>query len=119
MTIRYTFPRSCRLLKTDEYSSVFNFSHRKSGRFLSVYAKPGVSSCARLGIVVGKKQLRTAVSRNFAKRIIREEFRLRRATLPALDFVVRVTKAVSKADASLVRGELIHLFQKTSRCLES
>lgn len=119
MTVRYTFPRSCRLLKTDDFSSVFNFSRRKSGRFLSVYVKPNFSAQARLGIVVGKKQLRTAVIRNFAKRIIREEFRLQRANLPALDFVVRVTKTVNITDVSLIRGELTYLFQKTSRCLES
>ncbi len=119
MTIRYTFPRSCRLLKTDDYSSVFNFNRRKNGRYLNVYAKPNFSNQARLGMVVGKKQMRTAVARNFAKRIIREEFRLHRPTLPAMDFVVRVTKAINRTEAHVVRDELIYLFQKTSRCLES
>ena len=118
MIIRYTFPRSCRLLKTDEFLSVFNFSHRKSGKFLSVYAKPNVNAIARLGIVTGKKQLRTAVARNFAKRLIREEFRLYRARLPAIDFVVRVTRPVNKSDAAIVRRELIYLFQKTGKCLD-
>ncbi|MHB1676342.1 MAG: ribonuclease P protein component [Sulfuriferula sp.] len=119
MTIRYTFPRSCRLLKTDEFSSVFNFCRRKSGRYLSVYVKPNFSALARLGIVVGKKQLRTAVARNFAKRIIREEFRLQRVNLPAADYVVRVTKPINKSEAPLVRKELTFLFQKTSLCLDS
>lgn len=117
--IRYTYPRSCRLLKTDEFSSVFNFSRRKSGRFLSVYVKPNQHQLARLGVVVGKKQLRTAVARNFAKRIIREEFRLQRQNLPAADYVIRVVAPVSKSHASAVRKELSVLLQKTRLCLNS
>ena len=112
MLIRYTFPRSCRLLKTDDFSSVFNFSKRKTGRFLTVYVKPNRVDRARLGVVVGKKQLRTAVARNYAKRIIREAFRLQRLNLPALDYVVRVTRPISKSEVLLVRNELIFLFQK-------
>lgn len=119
MNIRYTFPRSCRLLKTDEFSSVFNFRCGKVGRFLNVYAKPNESQTARLGVVVGKKQLRTAVARNLAKRIVRDAFRLYRHDLPALDYIVRVTKPFDKNESLLVRDELIHLLQKTKRCLNS
>lgn len=119
MNIRYTFPRSSRLLKTDEYSSVFNFRCGKTGRFLNVYAKPNTLPSARLGIVVGKKQLRTAVARNYAKRIVRDIFRLQHPNLPSLDYIVRVTKPFTKHESLLVRNELIHLLQKTERCLNS
>ena len=119
MNIRYTFPRSNRLLKTDEFSSVFNFRCGKTGRFLNVYAKPNILETARLGIVVGKKQLRTAVTRNLAKRIVRDVFRLQRPDLPALDYIVRVTKPFNRSESLLVRNELIHLLQKTKRCLDS
>ena len=67
---------------------------------------------ARLGVVVGKKQLPTAVARNYAKRILRETFRLQRLNLPALDYVVRVNKPINQSDALLVRHELINLFHK-------
>lgn len=123
MNTRYTFPRSYRLLKTDEFSSVFNFRCAKTGRFLNVYAKPNTVQTARLGIVVGKKQVRTAVARNFAKRIVRDVFRLQRVDLPALDYIVRVTRPFNKDESLLVRSELILLLQttkqKNKRCLTS
>ncbi len=119
MDIRYTFPRSSRLLKTDEYSSVFNFRCGKTGRYLNVYAKPNAINTARLGIVVGKKQLRTAVERNLAKRIVRDVFRLQRPNLPMLDYIVRITKPFTRSESLLVRTELILLLQKTKRCLDS
>lgn len=119
MNIRYTFPRSCRLLKTDEYSSVFNFRCSRSGQFINVYAKPNGNETARLGIVVGKKQLRTAVTRNLAKRVVRDVFRLQRPVLPALDYIVRVMKPFNKNESQVVRAELILLLQKTKRCLNS
>ena len=112
MCIRYTFPRSCRILKTDDFSSVFNFNKRQHGRFLNLYVKPNQVNIARLGVVVGKKQLATAVARNFAKRIIRETFRLQRLNLSALDYVVRVNKPINPSDALFVRLELINLFHK-------
>lgn len=119
MNIRYTFPRSYRLLKTDEFSSVFNFRCAKTGRFLNVYAKPNTVQTARLGIVVGKKQVRTAVARNFSKRIVRDVFRLQHRDLPALDYIVRITRQFNKDEALLVRNELILLLQKAKRCLIS
>lgn len=69
--------------------------------------------------MVGKKQLRTAVARNLAKRIVRDAFRLYRHDLPALDYIVRITKPFDKNESLLVRDELIHLLQKTKRCLNS
>lgn len=120
MNIRYTFPRSCRLLKTDEFSSVFNFRCGKTGRFLNVYAKPNTANLfPRVGIVVGKKQLRTAVSRNLAKRVVRDVFRLHRHELPNLDYIVRIIKPFSKDQSAVVRNELISLFKLSKRCLNS
>jgi ribonuclease P protein component len=120
MNIRYTFPRSSRLLKTDEYSSVFNFRCGKTGRYLNIYAKPNIANLsARLGIVVGKKQLRTAVSRNLAKRVVRDTFRLHRNELPNLDYIVRINKPFTKDESNVVRNELILLFKQSKRCLDS
>jgi ribonuclease P protein component len=46
---------------------------------------------ARLGLVVGKRALPRAHERNRARRVLRETFRRRRASLPAMDIVVQVT----------------------------
>lgn len=49
---------------------------------------------ARLGLVIPKKQARTAVLRNAIKRQARETFRLRRPDLPGLDLVLRLAQPV-------------------------
>ncbi|WP_305243211.1 ribonuclease P protein component [Sulfuriferula sp.] len=113
------FPRDRRLLKTDEYSSVFNFRCSQGGSFCRVYARPNTLANARLGIVVGKRELRTAVARNLAKRTVRELFRLHQADLAALDFVVRIVKPFGKSDVLLVREELLRLLHKSKRCQKS
>jgi ribonuclease P protein component len=48
------------------------------------------TDCARLGIVVGKKQLPRAVDRNALKRIVRETFRHRRDSLPPRELLIRL-----------------------------
>lgn len=57
--------------------------------------KPNGLSAARLGLVIPKKQAATAVLRNAIKRQAREMFRLRRASLPSLDLVLRLTTVVT------------------------
>lgn len=106
-------------MKTDEYSSVFNFRCAQTGNYTRVYAKPNQGGHARLGIVVGKKELRTAVSRNLAKRVVRETFRLNQQQFPALDIVVRIMKPFARKEAQAMRDELLRLLLKCKRCLAS
>jgi ribonuclease P protein component len=112
----WRFPRQSRLLKTDEYSSVFNFRCGQSGKFVRVYAKPNQLTHARLGIVVGKKELRTAVARNLAKRTVREVFRTNQQSIQTLDIIVRIMKPFDRTNVLLVREELLRLLQKSKRC---
>ena len=67
---------------------------------------------ARLGLVVGKKLLKRAVDRNRLKRVVRENFRLRRLQLPSYDLVVRLAvKGVPLHDAELAT-EINALFDR-------
>ena len=71
---------------------------------------------ARLGLVVGKKLLKRSVDRNRLKRIIREQFRCQRASLPACDFVVRLAvKPGRPLDNKLVAGDFLALLDKLRR----
>ncbi|HUW27129.1 MAG TPA: ribonuclease P protein component [Sulfuriferula sp.] len=115
----WRFPRQSRLLKTDEYSSVFNFRCGQSGSYVRVYAKPNQLMYARLGIVVGKKELRTAVARNLAKRTVREVFRTNQQNIQSLDIIVRIMKPFDRTNVLLVREELLRLLHKSKRCLGS
>lgn len=113
------FPRVCRLLKPAEFSAVFAHRQTIRGRFLSVHLLPRVAAPPRLGLVIPKKQLRTAVSRNLVKRHIREAFRQMRPALPIADYVFRLTskpQAASRAELRrLLRSEINTLCQRCIR----
>jgi ribonuclease P protein component len=99
-----SFPRSCRLLRADEYGAVFSFRQALRGkRFLLHYGRErtGEEGAARLGLVVGKKFIRRAVGRNAVKRIARETFRQMRVLLPHRDWVLRLTTKLEKPNRAM------------------
>lgn len=99
-----------RLLKTDEFSSVFAFRRSfRGGPFQLLYCENGRES-ARLGIVVGKKFAPLSVTRNRIKRLAREAFRHVRGELPACDVVIRLSARL--ADGVEVRSELDRLLRR-------
>lgn len=114
-----TFRRAHRLLKTDEFSSVFHLRNARSNPLFQVYARPNGLTHARLGLVVGKKVAKRANRRNYIKRTVREWFRLNQHTLPAMDFVVRSRQAYHRDDYQQAVTALAALFAKLARCRNS
>lgn len=115
--VNQNFARRYRLTKTDEFSSVFGFRRAIRGKLLMLHYQPrpeGVTE-ARLGLVVGKKLLKHAVDRNRLKRIVREQFRLRRPTLPAMDLVVRLAVKPLPLDGRQIAEDIVALFDKLQR----
>ncbi|HEX6733780.1 MAG TPA: ribonuclease P protein component [Azonexus sp.] len=112
-----TFARRYRLTKTDEFSSVFGFRKAIRGKLLMLHYQPraSVNDDARLGLVVGKKLLKRAVDRNRFKRVLREQFRLRRAGLPACDLVVRLAAKPVPFDSSVLVEDFFALLAKLQR----
>jgi len=84
------FYRAYRLLKTDEFSSVFAFRRSLRGRFYTLYYRPNELDTARLGVTVAKKLVKRANGRNLVRRIVREVFRRQRECLPSCDLVIRL-----------------------------
>ncbi len=69
-------------------------------------------------MIAAKKIVPTAVARNFARRIIRESFRLSQTQLAASDYVVRVARIILPQQAVLVREELARLLERAGQCRE-
>jgi len=82
--------------KTDEFSSVFRFRCVRSVSGLDLLAAPNGLSYARLGMIVPKKIISTAVRRNRVKRLIRESFRLNQVDLAGLDVVARIKSKIDE-----------------------
>ncbi|MBK6355881.1 MAG: ribonuclease P protein component [Betaproteobacteria bacterium] len=112
-----TFARRYRLTKTDEFSSVFGFRKAIRGKLLMLHyqPRPEGNNEARLGLVVAKKLLKRAVDRNKVKRVVREQFRLRLAGLPAVDLVIRLAAKPVPLDSKLLAEDFLALLNKLQR----
>ncbi|ETN93542.1 Ribonuclease P protein component [Gammaproteobacteria bacterium MOLA455] len=103
------FGKNRRLLKSSDYTEVFdNNSVRVAHPNLLILAEPNGTDTSRLGLVIGKKNVATAVARNKIKRVVRETFRL--TELPvAVDLVFLARKDLGK----LSKTELATLIQQS------
>ncbi|MGF6533425.1 ribonuclease P protein component [Paraburkholderia sp. GAS206C] len=123
MRAQAAFPKAARLLKTDEFSSVFRLRPWRRTEHFVVYARP-TGDDARLGLVIGKKYAPRAVTRNLVRRLAREAFRLRRADFGGWDVLLRLhtrfdKKAMPAASSlplkTLCRNEIEVLLDKAAR----
>jgi ribonuclease P protein component len=112
----HDFARVRRIVKTDEFSSVFRLRPSQKSAHFVLYTRPAGQPHARLGVVAAKRFAPRAVTRNTIKRITRELFRT--TPLPALDCIVRLSRPVNGKDGpatsnalkALLRVELARLF---------
>ena len=105
------FAKASRLLNASDYSAVFNNTHFKvSCRYFLVLAKRNEAPNSRLGLVVAKKNIPTAVQRNRIKRLIRNSFRLQQINSAGLDLVVLVRKGADKLSNQKINSALTQLW---------
>ena len=102
------FSKTERLLKTDEFSSVFALRRSRHGRYVQVLLGEAQAH-PRLGLVVAKKVAKRAHERNYMKRVLREWFRLHKQQLPAQDIVVRAKMKFEQEDFQAVWQEMQRL----------
>ncbi|HEV7855363.1 MAG TPA: ribonuclease P protein component [Herminiimonas sp.] len=110
------FARDRRIVKTDEFSSVFRLRPVQRTAHFVLYTRKTELPHARLGVVAAKRLAPRAVTRNTIKRMSRELFR--QTALPAIDCIVRLSQPVNtkKGPATtvglkaLLREELTQLF---------
>lgn len=83
----HRFNKKQRLLSASDYKEVFDLNNVKiSNSSLLILAKPSSGDQSRLGLVIAKKNIPTAVQRNRVKRVVRETFRHQEFTV-AMDIV--------------------------------
>jgi ribonuclease P protein component len=104
------FPRGARILAKHEFDRVFRAGLSAGSKLFRGLVRSGEH--ARLGVTVPKRSVPRAHDRNRIKRIVREAFRLRRAILPAFDFVVVARGEIAQADAQAIRIDVDKLFDR-------
>lgn len=102
-----TFGWDKKLRKTDEFSSVFHFRCLSRGRLLDVSMGPNQQDLARLGLIVPKKFIPTAVARNRIKRLLREWFRTDQADLAGFDIIARLKSKPDRSTPSEERERVL------------
>ena len=133
--LRYS--KASRLLNPKHFQSVFdNVNCKQSGPHftflahhpldLEVSSAPDTSSAiatpSRLGIIVAKRNVPTAVARNYIKRITRETFRqnvLSRPDLPKFDVIVLAKPACRQLNNESAAAKLSEQWQKLLIKIES
>lgn len=103
------FPRKSRLLRAKEFASLHRLGRRTlTGHFI-VYIMPNRLGLSRLGVSISARA-GSAVERNRLKRLLREYFRINRATMPMpADIHITVKRGASALSASgpgVVQNEL-------------
>lgn len=111
----FRFTKPAKLIKTDEFSSVFNFRKRISAQHLAIHYQPNSKQHARLGLVVGKKTAKLSVSRNYMRRVLREFFRLNQQEIYHVDLVIHVQKKFKKKDFDKINLEFDRLIAKINQ----
>src|SRR5450830_936630 len=115
MVQTYRLVKQAKMIKTDDFSSVFNFRKRISAQYLAIHYQPNLHNRARLGLVVGKKTAKLAVSRNYMRRVLREFFRTKQHDICHVDLIVRVQKKFTKVDFIQIKQEFDSLIGKINQ----
>ena len=102
--LSHTYSRDQRIVKTDEFSSVFRLRPVYRTAHFVLYACHNELPLARLGVVAAKRLAPRAVTRNTIKRVTRELFR--QAVLPQVDCIVRLSKPVNSKSGPATSAKL-------------
>lgn len=110
------FGREKRLLNAHQFKAVFDSPDiRLSGRCVLLLARFNQLEHHRLGLVIGKKNIKLSVERNRVKRQIREHFRKEELTLLGLDVVMVARKGLADLSNSELQIELATLWKRLLR----
>ncbi|HQV41455.1 MAG: ribonuclease P protein component [Moraxellaceae bacterium] len=110
MTACYRFPRTHRLLRPEDFKTVFDSTAFKVGeQHFLLLIRPNGLDHPRLGLVIAKKKVRLSVERNRLKRTVRDSFRRHQATLPAVDIIFMARNDLG----SLVSADLAMQLEKS------
>lgn len=105
-----TLPARRRMKQRAEFEQALK-ANCLSNKWFAVYLKKNDCGFARLGIIASKRVMPKAVSRNLAKRMIREGFRHNFACGESLDVLVRAKRLIQPGMLVEGRSSLLHLLQ--------
>ena len=112
-----SFSRATRLQSRKEFKQIFSQSDKVSYRYLVALYRVNHSNQSRLGIIIAKKLMKSAVKRNLIKRVVRESFRHYQEKIPGFDIIVLMRSTQNKLslntiDKLILRKDIDNLWQQ-------
>lgn len=106
-----TFPRTARMLHASDYAATLRTRPVARGSLLVINHKKDpqdspAESKARLGLIVPKRFLKKAVSRNTVKRMVREQFRILQDKLPPGNYAVRLNSKPAPLSLTMLKDQI-------------
>lgn len=109
---KLSFPRQRRLVTKAEFKSIFDKSKKINQKHLVLLYQRNQSPHARLGVIVAKRTVNSAVKRNRIKRILRESFRHYQDTLKGMDIIVIARRQCDQLSNQKLREGIDDLWEK-------
>jgi ribonuclease P protein component len=109
------FTKQQRLLTSEDFKTVLKKSPnvKIGNEVLVLYATS--QSVTRIGLAITRRHIKTAVQRNYIKRVIRESFRLHYQALPKAAVVVMSKPLLVKLSKKEVREQIDLLWKKLEK----
>ncbi len=101
-----------RIREKRDFQRVFRQGKRLYSPFYILYYQTNHLPYSRLGVITSKRNIRTAVRRNVAKRVAREAFRTRQDWVKGKDIVIVAQKRANLATKSELHQCLEKLLKK-------
>ncbi|WP_445083116.1 ribonuclease P protein component [Candidatus Nitrotoga sp. M5] len=111
---KQTFPPCRRIRQPTEFKLALR-ANCLTNKWFAVYIRKNENGYSRLGVIVSKRSMPKAVSRNFAKRVIRNVFRINFSITNSVDVVVRAKRQFNSETAAEGRIALLQLFQSVPK----
>ncbi len=108
------FPKALRLKTKEQLQQAFQNTSKISARNFAIFSKPNKLYYPRLGIIITKRAVRSAVNRNRLKRIIRESFRLQQKNIAGKDIIFLAYKGLDKIAREELKECLTKKWQQLS-----
>lgn len=107
------FSKQKRLLEAASFKRVFDLPDKRlSTHYVLVLASKNNLDCSRLGLVIGKKNVKLAVQRNRIKRQIREVFRLNQHLINNYDVVIVARRGIAEVKNDELREQFVKFWKK-------
>ena len=114
-TSTFGFSRDRRLLTAEDYKKVFSNPVKLVCPPFTLLAISSESNHPRLGLIVAKKNVKSAVKRNRLKRLARQSFRLHQNTLPNIDIVLLARRGSSDMPNEVLFEHLNRLWSRAKK----